>query len=288
MEMLQLRYFYESAKSESFAKTAEKYMVPASSVSASVKRLEQELGTTLFDRTSNKIKLNDKGYYLFNTLGEVFDKLDEAVTFAGETTIQTKNISILIKARRKWITELIIEYKKDNPETNFFIYNDVHTSDNRHFDVIIDEKEDAYKDMERFILSVEQICIKASKNNSLVGKKLKFAQLKDRPFVMPRKDVWIRKLLDDTSKRNGFEPNIAIECNDTYCLSKYVKADMGLTLGSRRALKNDVEKDIVSLNIIDFAETQTVYVHHRKFGMDENHIQKFCDFLFKKGQTIEN
>ena len=63
--MLQLRYFYESAKTESFAKTAEKYMVPASSVSASVKRLEQELETSLFDRTSNKIKLNDKGYYHF-------------------------------------------------------------------------------------------------------------------------------------------------------------------------------------------------------------------------------
>ena len=34
MELLQLRYFYESAKNENFAKTAEKYMVPASSVSA--------------------------------------------------------------------------------------------------------------------------------------------------------------------------------------------------------------------------------------------------------------
>ncbi len=288
MEMLQLRYFYESAKTESFAKTAEKYMVPASSVSASVKRLEQELGTMLFDRTSNKIKLNDKGYYLFNTLVEVFEKLDRAVAFAGETDTQAKNISILIKARRKWITELIIEYKKDNPETNFFIYNDIHTSDSGDFDVIIDEKVDAYKDMERFILSVEQICIKASKSNNLVGKKLKFAQLKDKSFVMPRKDVWIRKLLEDTSKRYGFEPTITIECNDTYCLSKYVKADMGLTLGSRRALKNDVEKDIVSLNIVDFAETQTVYVHHRKFKSENTHIQKFCDFLFKKGQMIED
>ena len=47
MELLQLRYFYESAKHENFAKTAEKYMVPASSISASVKRLEDELGCKL-------------------------------------------------------------------------------------------------------------------------------------------------------------------------------------------------------------------------------------------------
>ena len=42
MEMLQLRYFYESAMAESISKTAQKFMVPASSVSASIKRLEKE------------------------------------------------------------------------------------------------------------------------------------------------------------------------------------------------------------------------------------------------------
>jgi len=61
MEMLQLRYFYESAQTESFARTAEKYMVPTTSVSAAVKRLETELGCALFDRTANRIMLNENG-----------------------------------------------------------------------------------------------------------------------------------------------------------------------------------------------------------------------------------
>ena len=43
MEILQLRYFFESAKNESFTKTAEKFMVPPSSVSASVRLLENSL-----------------------------------------------------------------------------------------------------------------------------------------------------------------------------------------------------------------------------------------------------
>ena len=42
MEMLQLRYFFESAKNGSFAKTAKKYDVPSTSVSAAIKRLEEE------------------------------------------------------------------------------------------------------------------------------------------------------------------------------------------------------------------------------------------------------
>ena len=79
MELLQLRYFYESAKNENFAKTAEKYMVPPSSVSASVKRLEDELGCKLFDRRSNRITLNENGMQLQNSLSVIFDELDQTV-----------------------------------------------------------------------------------------------------------------------------------------------------------------------------------------------------------------
>ena len=79
MEMLQLRYFYESAKNESFAKTAEKYLVPTSSVSASIKRLEAELGIRLFDRSANRITLNANGKKLQQSLCTVFNELDQAV-----------------------------------------------------------------------------------------------------------------------------------------------------------------------------------------------------------------
>ena len=62
MELLQLRYFFESASNENFSKTAEKYMVPISSVSASVKRLESELGCQLFDRSDRwAIRLSSAG-----------------------------------------------------------------------------------------------------------------------------------------------------------------------------------------------------------------------------------
>ena len=61
MELLQLKYFYESANTESFTKTAQRHLIPVSSVSASIKRLEKELGCKLFDRTSNRIKLNQNG-----------------------------------------------------------------------------------------------------------------------------------------------------------------------------------------------------------------------------------
>ena len=91
MEILQLRYFFESAQHESFAKTAEKYMVPSSSVSASVRQLEKELDCKLFDRTSNRIILNNNGKKLKQTLNIVFSNLDKV---AHELTTKERNIAI--------------------------------------------------------------------------------------------------------------------------------------------------------------------------------------------------
>ena len=287
MEILKLRYFYETSKNESIAKTAEKFMVPPSSVSASIKRLENEVGVTLFDRYSNKIKLNDKGFMFAESLGDIFDKLENTLLNFSEKTTEQKEICILIKARRKWITDLIIKYKKTHPDVQFRIYNDIHMDDTENFDIVVDEQSDIYDNMEKFIISVEEICIKASKDSLLVGRKLSFNQLKNVPFVMPRKAIGIRKLLDNTGNKYGFKPNIAIECNDSYCLSRYVEADMGITLGSRRALNDSIEKNIVPLDITDFSEVQIVCFYHRKIAKNDINLKSFCDFLNAEGKNIK-
>lgn len=286
MEILQMRYFYETAKNENIAKTASCFMVPASSVSASIKRLESELGVTLFDRSCNKIKLNDKGYLLAESLQEIFEKFDTTLTKITGKAPESREICILIKARRKWITDLIIEYKLYHPDVQFRIYNDSHINDVDHYDIIIDEQSDVYTDLHRFLLATEEICVKASKNNPLVGQTLKFCQLREQPFVIPRKAIGIRMLLENTCKKYGFIPNITIECNDSYCLARYIAADMGLSLGSRRALENDIEKDIVSLDITDFHEAQLVYVYYKKINEPDAMIKDFCDYLYTKRQKI--
>ena len=190
----------------------------------------------------------------------------------------------MIKARRKWITDLIVEYKQSHPDVQFRIYNDIRMDDVDNFDIIVDEQSDVYGDLYRFLLTVEEICVKASKNSPLVGKTLSFRQLREQPFVMPRKAIGIRKLLEGTGKKYGFVPNITIECNDSYCLARYVTAGMGLTLGSCRALEDDIEKDIVSLDITDFNEIQLVYVYHRRINKNNSTIKDFLDFLYTKRQ----
>ena len=119
MEILQLRYFLESARYGSFARTAEKYGVPATSVSASVKRLEKELGCELFNRTCNRIMLNDNGKKLKNSLEIAFNELDLAVNAITSAKADTREIKMLVRAVRSEITDYIIEYKNKFPHISF-------------------------------------------------------------------------------------------------------------------------------------------------------------------------
>ena len=81
MEILQLRYFYLSAKNENFSTTAKIFGVPTTAVSSSVRRLEEELGCKLFDRTHNRIMLNTKGRRFQQALCTIFAELDKAVGY---------------------------------------------------------------------------------------------------------------------------------------------------------------------------------------------------------------
>ena len=61
MELRQLEYFLAVAEEANFTRAAERVHISQSGVSAQIRQLEQELGATLFDRSSRKATLTPAG-----------------------------------------------------------------------------------------------------------------------------------------------------------------------------------------------------------------------------------
>lgn len=282
MDLLQLRYFYESAKYENFSRTAQKYSVPTSSVSAAVKRLETEIGVPLFTRTSNRIVLNSDGRRLADALRIAFTQIDGTIASISAREDENTEIRMLLRARSKWITDLAIGYKQSHPEVVFYISNDKEITEFDRFDIVIDQQSAAYGDRERFLLSIEQLCIKASRSSRLAGEVLTIDQIKAEPFIVMTEGSAMRRLLEDVGKRHGFSPNIAIECNDRQCLHECARQGMGLVLGSVRSLQEESQRDLVPLNVTDFNEIQPVYVYYAAPVFSPT-LELFLDFLKSKG-----
>lgn len=286
MNLRQLRYFYDTAQNQNLAKTAEKHMVPASAVSSSIKRLEQELGIELFDRSANRITLNFKGKILANELQTTFDTLDNALEKITTLDVEKPEIRILVQARPKWIAELIIEYMSQNPEVKFTISNDYTLTNFDGFDLIIAEQSTRFSNWQGFLLSAEILCIKAAADSPLLNQEFTFKQLKKEPFILQSKGNGMRDRYERLCQKYGITPNVVVECNDRQLLQYYVESGLGLTIGAYRALGDSTQNAIAPLTVVDFNETQHVYVYYRATRYNSPALKMFRDFLFARRHLI--
>ncbi len=281
MELLQLRYFYESAKSGSFAKTAEKYMVPATSVSASVKRLERALGCTLFDRTSNRICLNESGEKLKTSLDMVFSELDRTVGELTSSERDTRKIKLLVRAMRGKITDRIIEYNANHPHIAFKTSFDFGDIDIENFDIIIDGETDTYRGYECLQLYTSEIGLRASVKSPLCGKKLTLRDLRNENFISIGEDNGLHRRLMDACRKAGFVPNIVVQSNDLTCNRKFVESGVGIGISRIEEAERVLNSKACILNVTDFRETQIICAYFKKASAYGN-IAHFLEYLKKE------
>lgn len=79
MELEQLKIFCAVANSNSFNSAAAELYISHSTVSRVVKRLEQELGAALFERTTRGVTLTDSGEALYEGATQLLDSAQALV-----------------------------------------------------------------------------------------------------------------------------------------------------------------------------------------------------------------
>lgn len=278
MELLQLRYFLDTAELGSMAKTAEKYMVPSSSVSACIRRLEKELGCSLFSRSSNSITLNENGRKLKNSLKLVFAELDSAVDGIMNPDGDEREIKILVKALRSVVTDKIIRYENEHIGARFRLFSSFDDTDYEHYDIVVDTKSDFYEGYECIEICKQKISIFAASDSPLLGKKLTLSSLKEHSFVNMSQYGRQYKLLSEACRQSGFEPKLAAQINDYVCFIKFIESGTCIGAAGEESIKVSDNMKIVPLDVTDFKEYQTVCVYYKKEVCYGN-VKRFIDFL---------
>lgn len=278
MEFLQLQYFYESAKNENFAKTAEKFMVPATSVSAAVRRLEKELGCNLFDRSSNRITLNANGKRLAKSLNVVFSELNQAVEELGAPVADNRQIRMLVRAMRNDITDHIVAYHEKYPHIAFKTVFDFGETDLESYDIIIDQKTDRYVNFESFPLQKLRLRLAVSASSPLRGKRLTLRQLAGEDFISMGEQSNTHRILEEACKSAGFTPNIAVSSNDIKCHEKLLASGIGIGLIRD---SGQTPPEIAYLDVADFAADYEVCAYYNQQAAYGN-ILHYLNFLKTK------
>ncbi len=132
MDIYQIRYFLAIAETGGFTKAAERLFVSQPSLSAGIKKLEQELGVILFERGGRRAVLTTAGKFFKEKatiiLNEYQATLRELKDFHHQPTLR---IGTLRTIRIASLAELILSFQTPHPNVLFELLdgtlNDLHS-----------------------------------------------------------------------------------------------------------------------------------------------------------------
>ncbi len=281
MELLQLKYFLDAAKSENFSKTAKKYGVPPSDISQSIKRLEKELSCRLFDRKSNSITLNTKGKVFFDRISVALAEIESATAEISDDGVSGQ-IKIGININRHTVMETVERFRKLYPQVDIVVKHGV-VSGFDEFDLMIAADDMSDKGLRGEKLFSEEILLAVSSEDPLAKKeKITADDLRDRPFISMGFGESLYNLTEKICSEMGFAPHVAIQGDDPFYIRRCVELGLGIAFVPEISWGGQFSNLVTLRRIGEFSRTTYVCRDPKKYMA--TCLENFVDMLFgRKG-----
>lgn len=299
MELYQLKYFLELVKTEHVSAAADFLNISQSALSKNITALENELNLQLFDRTKNRLKLNQNGLIFAKYAEQSLNTLTLGINTARSISYETLGmIRICCYAYAPIITECANAYSSLNPFIDFNIsQSNTQNKQNQseELDFILYSSSDNFPivNKEQFWVSQplfqENMILIASENckefPSLIGTKLESIDLAffdKTPFViMSQSDLFFSDITYKLCQKSGFVPRTFYQTDDFLTKIKTVRSGLAVSLIPESCL-SDAQALCPNLRhyrLSASGTTRTVYLmRHRKELMAEAALD-FWDFV---------
>ncbi len=278
MELLQLKYFCDAAREQSFSKTAKKFSVPASNISQSIKRLEKELCVSLFDRSANSISLNNKGRDFYKKISEALAVIEAAkneVNNAG-------SIRIGINANRRIVMQTVEKLQQSYPSVDITAMYSMRQDED--FDLLISCDKSLLSIYSGEKLLSEKIVLAMRDDDPLVNcENITPNILNGRSFISMDPDSDMQKETAKIAQKMGIEPRFAIQTVDAYYVRRCIEAGMGLAFVPVFSWKGQFSDRIVFKDVGNYTRDTYVFKKHEKL------CSSYCDiFINMLREEIKN
>ena len=143
MELLQLRYFQTVARLESITLAAEQHLVPQSSMSQTIRRLENDLGgIKLFDRKNGRIYLNEQGRIFLNYVDATLASLEGGIRAVNSAAGKVDGaVRVKVMENHRLVLTCVPAFLKMYPNVRFSISHGYHEEKDADYDLCISSEE---------------------------------------------------------------------------------------------------------------------------------------------------
>lgn len=253
MDVAQLRAFLAVAEELHFRRAAERLHVAQPPLTRTIKLLERELGTTLFDRNTRSVALTPSGQALVEPAREVMEALRRAVEAARSADrgeVGLVRISFAGVSTHPLVATLARHVRAERPgielelSSQNFAQPALQKLATRESDIALGRWDNVPDGLDTRVVMADALVLAVPATHSLAeADEAQFAQLLGERFVsLPAHEG---SVLDDRLRRlaqaQGYAPHVAQVAPDTQTALALVSAEVGclLTMASVAATQSD-------------------------------------------------
>ena len=254
MEIESLKCFVVLSDKKKFTEAAYECNMSQSTFSKKIKKMENELGVQLFNRTMHETVLTPEGKKFYKYAKSILMMYDRALVELKPNTIRLGCMSVLSPYH---IPKMLRDFSLSYQNLEFHIkessarYAIDHIDD---FDFILIRTDllENHSDYVICPLIDDELCLVVSSLNPLSKKfEIKLSDIKDETFIFPEKGSGGYEIFYEACTRAGFEPNIVVEMPHTSTMFSFVEENVGVSLSFKKVYQEFENSKIKMLPLKD-------------------------------------
>jgi len=276
-----------TAKQENITQTAAQLHIAQPALSQTIKRLETELGVSLFDRQGKHIYLNQYGEIVQKYCQDIFASIESMKDEIHDVKNDNdRSVSLSMLVASSLLYQLLKSFKEKEPD----IHLHIHQSTNPYYQ---DQAHDltiyaAHQEQENDILLLKEplVVILPRQHPLASAQSIALKDLKDDPFISLEKNSNLHQLLLEFCHQSGFEPKIQLYSDNPNSFRELLDLDMGITLIPAITWQNLSFEHLVIRPISDLNCYRYIYLHlheakyiRKNVDTLKNHIIEFFEQL---------
>ena len=286
MELLQLQYFLQLADLQHVTKTAQRLHVSQPSLSATIKKLEAELGVPLFIRKGRNIALSPYGEAFKVYVEEIFLSLEngkQAIARMKNEDNGVLNLGLLspyvwnelfflfndhhpdIKINRQSIEGYRFETSLLNGDIDFYLggLNQIEAMDTSRLQYV-----PLYED---------NMVLLVNKDHPLAARKeIDLRECRDEPFINLAAETNLQQFINHLFQQAGFEPKVVMTCDYTL-RDQMVAEGYGVSITTQLGAQKSSVSDVMPIPITYPAEERKLGLVWRKKRVFSAPMEKFYE-----------
>ncbi|PYS49755.1 MAG: LysR family transcriptional regulator [Acidobacteria bacterium] len=274
MELTQLEFFTTVVEEGSFSKAAERVYRTQPAVSIAIRRLEEEIGTKLFERSQKTPTLTEAGELVYDYAKRMLSLRDQALG-ALEELRSLKRGRVRIGANESTslylLPHLILDFRKQHPNVKVEIYR--HTSEqlprevlDRNIDFALLAYEPESSELASFpILRDELVLIMHPSHRLAKLDSINIKELGKESFLAHNVKAASRQRVIEAFAQHHTPLNITLELATIETIKRFVQMKVGLAFVPRMCVSEELERgSLVSIPVRGLSYHRTLWATHRR------------------------